>query len=313
MTVTTFALPLPRVAGDLDVVCVLHGNPTPAPWLHETGDAMRLHLVLNDPGAGKYTDLPLAAVHCNPNVRGFAANVNAAVTRAFAANPYADRVVILNFDLDVAEGAFERLAATLDDYPEAGIVGAALLSPSGEATHSVGRQPSLLGEATRALGLRSGVMQQVMRAVLRHCTSWGARNTVQADVAGASGDRSKTLQDGQYLPWACVAVRRSAWEQVGGLDERFFMYCEDVDWGRRASAAGFTSVLVDVGPVIHSERVPASPATNMMFEQSHIALHRKWEQPLLAQAVRIGLTVRRFSPLRWMSAPLDWKRLSHAA
>ena len=73
-----------------------------------------------------------------------------------------------------------------------------------------------------------------------------------------------------WLSGSCLLVRRSAFSQVGGFDERYFMYMEDVDLGDRLGKAGWLNVYVPSAEVLHHKghstgRDPAS----------HLAAHHK--------------------------------------
>ena len=208
---------------------------------------------------------------------GFAANVNAAFERIDT-----PMVVCVNFDLEMAPEVPAQLVAALTAHPEVGLVAPVLRNRRGELVFSVGSQPTSLKEFTRAAGLRSGRAQQVLRALLRRLPRWRRRN-----------EGARQLGPGEYLPWTCVAVRREAWEAVGPLDEQFQMYAEDLDWGRRASRAGWSARLVDVGTVIHEERATRSAVTDELYERSHALLHAKWDRPDHARWQQRGRVLRR--------------------
>jgi GT2 family glycosyltransferase len=260
----------------LALVCVLHGDPVLPAWIFEL--ASIVHVVVNDPGPGRYDALPpVRELHVNAVPLGFAANVNAALSRVSA-----EVVVCANFDLEMAADVPARLASSLLADPALGIVGPVLTGADGEPVFSVGGPPTALKEFTRAAGLRSGRPQQLVRAVLRRTGRWQSRNV-----------EGRVLAEGEYLPWTCVAIRRQAWLDVGPLDERFEMYAEDLDWGRRAAAAGWRARLVDVGAVVHAERATRDRRTDRLYEQSHQRYHEKWDRPDLARWQRRGLALRR--------------------
>lgn len=261
---------------DIAVVCVLHGDPVVPDWLR--AQAPRLHLVVNDPVPGAYADLPPARdLHVNDRVLGFAANVNAAAARTSA-----DVLVFVNFDLEMAPDVPDRLARELAQDASLAIVGPLMVGPDGQPVLSAGGWPTPLKEFTRAAGLRTGAVQRVVRAALRRSGSWSARNTA-----------GRVLGPTEYVPWTCVAVPRSAWDAVGPLDERFEMYAEDIDWGRRAVAAGWHAAIADVGTVVHEERATRSARTDALYEASHVAYHEKWGLTANARWHRRGLAVRR--------------------
>ena len=284
---------------DFAVVCVLHGDPVLPAWLRSPALASRLHLVVNDPAPDRYRELPAAVeVVVNAAVAGFADNVSQALDRIWPAGPAGPPVVLcVNFDLELAPSALSTLAAVLRDNPRAAAAAPRLQDGSGQPVLSAGGGPTALKEFTRAAGLRTGGPQRVVRAVLRRLPAWQRRN--------AGGGPLRVLTDEEYLPWTCVAVRREAWQQVGGLDRRFPMYAEDIDWGRRVAAAGWQCLLVDAGPVVHEERATQDARTNALYELSHLRLHEKWGRPDLARWQRAGLVVRRSWPWRRWAPVLD--------
>lgn len=93
-----------------------------------------------------------------------------------------------------------------------------------------------------------------------------------------------------WLSGSCLLVRRSAFREVGGFDQRYFMYMEDVDLGDRLGKAGWLSVYVPSAEVLHHKghstgRDPAS----------HLAAHHKSTYIFLADR-HAG----------WWRAPLRW-------
>ena len=298
----TDALPIP-VPPRVGAVCVLHGDPPIPGWLVELGESVPLVLVLNDPAPGRYAQLPTAvATLVNTAPAGFAENVDRGA-EALLAVAAVEVVLSVNFDLELDLAVVDSLVAALDLHPDVAAAGPLLTSTDGRPVFSVGRLPRPLLEFLRAAGLRQGRLLSWQRWALRRSSAWRSRNTVTTAAP------VRLLVDGEYLPWTCVAVRRSAWTSVGPLDRRFRLYAEDIDWSVRAVAAGWRLALVAPGtPVVHVERWTRSPTTDAWFEASHTRLHRKHGWTASGRAQRTGLAVRRWTPLRWTS-PLDWSEV----
>jgi N-acetylglucosaminyl-diphospho-decaprenol L-rhamnosyltransferase len=93
-----------------------------------------------------------------------------------------------------------------------------------------------------------------------------------------------------WLSGSCLLMRRSAFERVGGFDERYFMYMEDVDLGDRLGKAGWLNVYVPTAEVLHHKghSTGHDPA-------SHLAAHHKSTYLFLADR----------NP-GWWRAPLRW-------
>jgi N-acetylglucosaminyl-diphospho-decaprenol L-rhamnosyltransferase len=138
--------------------------------------------------------------------RGFAAAVNAGAASASGA-----ALLVLNSDCFLQGDAARRLAATLEARPGLGLCAAALVELDGTPGKTHG--PAL----TLGLALRTALslVDQTRRPT-------------------GSG-----VEEVEFVPLACAAVRRAAWEELGGLDERFFFYFEDQDVCRRLRSSGF--------------------------------------------------------------------------
>ena len=97
---------------------------------------------------------------------------------------------------------------------------------------------------------------------------------------------------------ACFAVRRSAFEQVGGFDEAYFMYAEDVDLCWRLGRQGWRIGYVTRAEVVHLQGVSTDRMPYRMIAEHHRSLfrfavrsNRGWRRALLP-LVALGLGVR---------------------
>jgi GT2 family glycosyltransferase len=91
---------------------------------------------------------------------------------------------------------------------------------------------------------------------------------------------------------AALMARREAVEQVGPLDEGFFMYSEELDWCRRFRAAGWRVVYLPTARVIHHEGKSSEqvlPARHIHFQTSKIRYFRKYHGPAAAEVLRLVL------------------------
>jgi hypothetical protein len=92
-------------------------------------------------------------------------------------------------------------------------------------------------------------------------------------------------------------VRRAAYEQVGPLDEGYFMYSEEMDWCRRMAQAGWKAVYLPQAVVIHHEGRSSSQvvaARHIYFESSKLYYFRKHHGPLQAALLRAFLLLTYF-------------------
>lgn len=95
------------------------------------------------------------------------------------------------------------------------------------------------------------------------------------------------------LSGACMMVRRSAWDPLGGFDERFFLYCEDVDWSLRAREAGWRLLFVPNVEVRREKSVTSrgnSATTIRLYYRSLRAFYRKHHgtSPVAIRALWLG-------------------------
>jgi GT2 family glycosyltransferase len=157
----------------------------------------------------------------------------AAANQAIAACS-APAVLLLNSDTVLDAHALAALAEYLAAHPRAAIVGPRLADLDGTLQHSTYPYPSaldtLVGETGAHLAIRA--IPVVRERLLR---TW-------------SHDRSRRV------PWvlgAALAIRRDAWATVGGFDEAFFMYGEEVDLSQRLAHAGFETHFAPVTTVLH--------------------------------------------------------------
>jgi len=142
--------------------------------------------------------------------------------------------LLLNSDTVVLPGALSSLMSFLDSHPPAGAVGSKLLNPDGTLQRSCSPFPTPLTELFDALYLSKFFPRSKLfgRFAMSH---WGFDSTEQVDFAGGS----------------CLLLRRHALDQIGLLDEGFFMYSEEADLCYRLKAAGWKVFYLPDASVIH--------------------------------------------------------------
>ena len=180
---------------------------------------------------------------------------------------------ILNPDTEVVEGA-EALMLMLDymnAHPHVGVLGPQVRYPTGTVQSTRRRFPTL------ATGFFESTWLQPLapRTLLNRYYVRDVPDDVIAEV--------------DWVVGAALLVRREAYAQVGGLDEGFFMYSEELDWCRRLKAAGWQVVYFPPAQIIHYEaqssaQVPA--ATHIRFNTSKVRYYRKYHGALAAESLR---------------------------
>ncbi len=185
-----------------------------------------------------------------------------------------DFLFVLNPDTQPRPGAVAALLRYLSSHPGVGLVGPRLLNPDGSVQPSRRRWPTAGTAFFESTWLQP----------------YAPRRLLDRFYASDLPDDRPTPVD--WLTGAALFLRRAVYQQVGGLDEGFFMYSEELDWQRRIHAAGWEIHWVPAAQVVHYEgkssaQVPA--ATHIRFQRSKIRYYRKYHGPLLAASLRAFL------------------------
>ena len=192
---------------------------------------------------------------------GFAAASNAGMRATTGTN-----LLLLNSDTIVPAGALDRLLAELEQQPDVAVVGPRLVDGNGRAELSFGRMIGPFNELRQKRRARSGAVEELTKR--RGYPDW---------VSGA-----------------CLLVRRADAEAVGGLDERYFMYAEDVDFCAAIRARGRRILFTPEVEVVHlrgRSAASAPAATRAAYRRSQLAFYEK-HHPRWAPLLRLYLRLR---------------------
>ncbi len=189
------------------------------------------------------TDESIDRVRGKPRVRivqsvrrGFAAAMNTAVAAA-----HGDRLLLLNSDAFVRPDTVERLRRRLDENPRLALCGAALVDLDGART----KTHTFLFTFGRAMADTVNLRQPIAQE-------------------GQGLERAEAV-----LP-TCALARRDALEQIGGFDERFVFYYEDLDVSLRLARAGWEQAIDWDAEAVHvGGGSTSSGATQRWFAQYH--------------------------------------------
>ena len=214
-----------------------------------------------------------------PQVRLIANEENLGFTRANNQGIAASRgryVLLLNPDTEVLGDALGAMVDYMDVHPDVGALGPMLLNPDGSVQSSRRRFPTL---ATALL--ESTVFQWELSRDNRILRRYYILDRPDDEV-----------QEVDWVTGACILMRREAIEEVGPLDEGFFMYSEELDWCRRAKEQGWKVVYLPTARVIHyggksSEQVV--PFRHIQFQRSKVRYFRKHHGLLWAWILRLFL------------------------
>jgi GT2 family glycosyltransferase len=183
--------------------------------------------------------------------------------------------LLLNSDTVVPRGMLTRLVRFADATSGAAFVGPKVVNPDGSLQYSCRRFPNL-----RAALLRNTPLARFAKG------SAAVRDYLMTDW------RHDAPRDVDWLSGCCLLVRRGAAEQIGLLDETFFMYCEDMDWCYRAKEAGWTSVYTPGAQVVHEIGKSSDKLPRRMIAFHHLSMYKFWRKHYGARAwwpVRIAV------------------------
>ena len=206
-------------------------------------------------------------IACDENV-GFPRGNNLGLAEARG-----DYLLLLNPDTVVLGDALTVMRAYLAAHPAAGAVGPQLLNSDGTVQSSRRRFPTLATgffESTWLQGLAPGVLRRYYALDLPDDT------TAEVD----------------WLVGACIMVPRAVYERIGGLDEGYYMYSEELDWCRRIVAAGRHVVYHPAARVIHhvgQSSDQAVTARHINFQRAKLRYYRKYHGRAAAGALRLFL------------------------
>lgn len=230
---------------------------------------------------------PESALERYPNTRLLRTGANlgygSAVNRGVAALGDAscsEFLIIANPDVVWGPGSIDALLDAMKRWPQAGAVGPLIRDPDGSVYPSARHLPSVI----------RGGMHAVVGPVWKN-NPW---------TAAYRQDREEPSERTVgWLSGSCLLVRRAAYEQIGGFDERYFMYMEDVDLGDRLGRAGWLNVYVPDAEILHDKghSTGRDPARNLAahHRSTYTYLsdrHTGWRQAPLRWAMRAALAVR---------------------
>lgn len=229
-----------------------------------------------------HSAFPEVCLIANSENLGFAAANNQAAMKA--SGRY---LLLLNPDTEVLPGALSSLVAYADAHPEIGVLGPRLLNRDGSLQRSCWRSypgPSM--------------------ALIDALYLWKVPWIPIARLSEYRPDELVEPRDVDHLLGACLLIRREAWQDVGPLDEGYFLFLEETDWCWRAKRAGWRVVYYPHAAIIHhgQHSTRQYPARNLPhLYRSYCRFYRKHhpERGLglsalkaviaLASTLRIGL------------------------
>ncbi len=250
-----------------------------------TGWAVR-HIVVDnassDGSAQTITaEYPWAEVMALSENRRFAGGNNIGIAHALAQG--ADAIMLVNNDVQADPALYERLLSALEQEPGAGAAAPLIYHAA----------------PTDLLWYAGGACDPA----LAHTAHRGLRTRDRGQY--------RAVEDTGYLTGCCLLATREAWEKVGMLDERYFIYAEDADWCMRARAAGYRLLFVPTARLWHQVSASSGGGSNpwkvyqrlranwLMWSRHASGFARlTWVPAFLAQQVVLAL---------WLCARGQWR------
>jgi hypothetical protein len=239
-------------------------------------------------------DFPSIRLIQNTKNHGFSAGCNQGI-RACAS----DFILLLNPDTMLKTAALQKLSDTMRAQPNIGACGPRVLNTDGSLQPSCRQFPTLGAMVCDELGL--GRLFPRSRHLAKYrMHGWEHNETSDVD----------------QLMGSCLLLRRATLEHVGLLDERFFLYFEEVDLCQRLCQAGWRVVFVADATVMHlgGESSKNDPRNSLGHRYSSLfAFYRKhypkWQLPILRFFVQLAAFARVVFGRRdyWPVARYAWK------
>jgi GT2 family glycosyltransferase len=224
-------------------------------------------------------EFPWVQLFPNSQNRGFAHAINDAITHARG-----EFLLLVNPDIFASPGTIKTALAALQAHEEVGMVGCKLIRPDGTFDHACKRGfPTVSGALYYFLGL--------------HRLFPGSRRFAQYTLGDRDIDRPSFVD---AVNGAFMLVRRSAAEAVGPMDERFWLYAEDLDWCLRFWQADWKILYWPAAVATHIKGASAgthrSIRLNYAFYRSAWLFYRKHHEAthsrFVTTLVFLGLSLK---------------------
>ncbi|MDT7757195.1 MAG: N-acetylglucosaminyl-diphospho-decaprenol L-rhamnosyltransferase, partial [Mycobacterium sp.] len=236
---------------------------------------------------GSADGAPEEALERHPDARlmrtggnlGYGSAVNLAVAE-YLKDSDAEFFIVANPDVQWGPRSIDVLLEAAERWQLAGSLGPLIRDPDGSVYPSARHQPSIV----------RGGMHAVVGPMWKS-NPWTAAY------------RQERLEPSEravgWLSGSCLLVRKAAFDEIGGFDERYFMYMEDVDLGDRMRRAGWQNVYVPTAEILHDKghATGRDPARNLAAHHTSTYTfladrHPGWWQAPLRWAIKSALTVR---------------------
>ncbi|MEP7166974.1 MAG: glycosyltransferase family 2 protein [Candidatus Woesebacteria bacterium] len=196
-----------------------------------------------------------------------------------------DYILLLNSDTIVVSGAIDSMVKTLEENPKVGILSCRLLNPDGSYQSQGGGLPTFWNIAWWWLWPLPGNVPFV--------------NPYQNSTVIQKEDRPDHIIKRGWVGGTAMMIRKEVIEQIGGLDEKIFMYAEDVDYCIRAHQKGWLIGITPNASITHIGSASTSSNHALLGEVKGLNYLSKkhfpfWQRPLVYLILLKGAILRGF-------------------
>ena len=215
---------------------------------------------------------PSVTLLCNQKNLGFSKANNQAIP--LTSGRY---ILLLNSDTELISDALQKMVSFMDQHPSAGICGTKLLNSDGTRQYSCDTFPR-----APLMMFRDKILDRFTRPGeipwQNRMTQWDFHENFAVD----------------YVIGAVLLIRRETLEQIGMLDEQFFMYAEDIDWCYRAALAGWKTHYLGEVSIYHHNRGSSEQSATLSSQLQHLRAksllkfyqkHYGWGSALILQGI----------------------------
>ena len=189
-------------------------------------------------------------------------------------------LLLVNPDVEFNAGSIDKLIACARRWDKAGSVGPKIVEPDGTIYPSARAIPSIIN------GIGHAIFADIWPS---NPWSRAYRDDDDMDTERVSG----------WLSGSCLLVRWDAFDAIGGFDERYFMYLEDIDLADRMSRAGYLNIFCPDATINHAQGHSTAVHSKKMLRAHHDSAYRfisdrhpkPWQAPL-RWVIKTGLQVR---------------------
>jgi len=236
---------------------------------------LSLDVIVVDSGSADGTpamvrdDFPWVTLIARPDNVGFPRGNNIGIRQARG-----EKILLLNPDTEVAGDALATMVNFLESHPDVGVVGPQLRYPEGAIQSSRRRFPTVATAFWESTWLEP----------------WAPRPVLDGYYVRDRPDDA--TQDVDWVMGAALMTRREVIEQVGLLDEAYFMYSEELDWCYRIKQEGWRVVYLPEAQIVHHEgksSEQAVTARHVNFQRAKLRYFRKYHGRAVATLLRLFL------------------------